>query len=243
MKNIKVITISRLYSTAVNILKIHVKIMNSKKTIDIHDLICMSEYVNKHNYKIDLAYTKDNNLLFGERIYRKNAKLWLYKDLANIIFKAAEYCYENFGLYFILYDGLRTVEAQEKMMQTQRAIDNPQWLEPPRMLSPAGSGGHPRGMAIDIGLETFNGDMVYMGSPFDCMSEESHRDYNLSEQIQKNRAMLDKSMIEASKTLGIEIFLLPEEWWDFRLPADFYNQYKPLHDPELPEEMRMADII
>ncbi len=217
--------------------------MNLIKTIDIHDLICMNEYASKYNYKIDLAYAKDNNLLFGERIYRKNAKLWLYKDLANIIFKAAKYCYKNHGLYFVLYDGLRTVEAQEKMVQTQRVIDNPLWLEPPRMLSPAGSGGHPRGMAIDIGLETINGDIVDMGSPFDSMSQKSHRQYCHTQQIQENRAILDKSMIKSSKILETDILLLHEEWWDFRLPANFYNQYKPLYDMELPEEIRMTDII
>ncbi len=215
--------------------------MNSRKIIDINDLICMNDYTSKYDFSIELAYAKNDNLLFGERIYRKDAKLWLYKDLANIVFKASEYCSHTHNLCFVLYDGLRTVEAQEKMMQTQRALDNPQWLEPPRMLSPSGSGGHPRGMAIDIGLKTDCGDLVDMGTPFDCMSKQSHRDYRHPENIMKNRNILNQSMIKAAESLKTTLLLLPEEWWDFRLPSEFYNQYAPLHDHDLPEQMRMID--
>ncbi len=208
--------------------------------IDISDLICMHDYADKYNYSIDLAYSSIENVLFGERIYKKDAKLWLYKDLANIVFIAADYCFTTYNLHFILYDGLRTIDAQEKMMQTQRARDNPHWTEPPRFLSPPGSGGHPRAMAIDVGLETPDGTIVDMGTAFDSMVEQSHRNYCHAEHIKKNRSMLDDSMLTAAKELQTPLFLLPEEWWDFRLPADMYNQYAPLSERDLPEHMRLT---
>ncbi len=34
---------------------------------------------------------------------------------------------------------------------------------------------------------------------------------------------------------------LPQEWWDFRLPAEIFEQYAPLSDAELPPQMRMTD--
>ncbi len=211
--------------------------MKSLKTISPKDLICMDDYADKYNYRIDLAYAREDNLLFGERIYKKDARLWLYKDLAEIVLIAARRCFEEYGMRFILYDGLRTTNAQEAMMHTKRARDNPQWIEKPRMLSPAGAGGHPRGMAIDIGLEDSNGALLDMGSNFDCFSEQSHRNYNHPQNIKSNRNILDKSMEHVAKSLNIPLFLLPQEWWDFRLPSEIYEQYAPLSDGDLSKDM------
>ncbi len=203
------------------------------------DLICMNDYADKYNYRIDLAYAHEDNLLFGERIYKKSTRLWLYKDLAEIVFSAAQQCFEEHGVRFILYDGLRTTDAQEAMMHTKRARDNPQWMEEPRMLSPTGAGGHPRGMAIDIGLEDIRGELLDMGSDFDCFSEQSHREYKHTPNIQANRNILDKSMEHAAKSLNTPLLPLPQEWWDFRLPPEIYEQYEALSDSDLPEHMRL----
>ena len=216
--------------------------MKSQRIIRHQDLICMDEHTSECNYRIDLAYARDDNLLFGERIYKEDAKLWLYKDLAKIVFIAARQCFEKYGMRFVLYDGLRTIDAQSAMMQTKRVIENPHWLEEPRMLSPAGAGGHPRGMAIDIGLEDSNGKLLDMGSAFDCFSEQSHREYPHPTKIMDNRSILNESMIYAAKYLNIALVLLPQEWWDFRLPRDIYEQYAPLSDSELPQHMRLVDI-
>lgn len=218
-----------------------------RKTIQPQDLACMNEFSDTHHYRIDLTYAQDDNLLFGERIYREDAKLWLYTSLAEIVKNAATYCFNTYNLRFVLYDGLRTTDAQKAMMKTQRALDNPHWLEKPRLLSPPGAGGHPRGMAIDIGLETLGGDLIDMGTAFDYLSEDpeknpAHRAFPHPKDIMDNRAILDKSMQQAAETLSTPLLPLPEEWWDFRLPSDIYEQYEPLAESDLPADIRLLKV-
>lgn len=38
---------------------------------------------------------------------------------------------------------------------------------------------------------------------------------------------------------GVELWPLPQEWWDFRLPPAFTENYAPLRDAALPAAMRM----
>ncbi len=219
---------------------------STMKKIHTDDLICMNEHAGAYHYRVDLAYARDDNLLFGERIYRANAQLWLHRTLAAVVQQAALLCFKDHDFRFILYDGLRTVEAQDAMMQTQRVQDNPHWLEEPRLLSSPGGGGHPRAMAIDIGLETLSGDLLDMGCDFDYLAEDpspshnpAHRDYAHEAQIQKNRNVLDSCMTKAAQNLGTPVLPLPEEWWDFRLPAHISNEYAPLSEDDLPRAMQL----
>lgn len=221
--------------------------MTIRKIIQPQDLICMDEFESTHHYRADLAYAQNDNLLFNETIYRKDAKLWLHKFLANIVKNAATYCFKNYNLRFILYDGLRTIEAQEAMMKTRRALNNPHWLEKPRLLSQPGAGGHPRAMAIDIGLETLNGEIIDMGTAFDYLSENpdvnpAHRVFPHNKNIMNNRKILDNSMEQAAESLNTPLLPLPEEWWDFRLPANIYEQYDPLSENDLPAHMRLLNV-
>ncbi len=188
--------------------------------------------------RIHLAYAREDNLLFGERIYKRDATLWLYKDLADIVKLASERCFQEHKIRFVVYDGLRTVEAQEAMMRTQRAIDNPHWMEKPRMLSVPGGGGHPRGMAVDIGLEHPDGTLLNMGCLFDFMGAEAHRDYPHDKEVQNNRDILNRCMLAAAEALEQELFLLPQEWWDFRFKTAFYEQFVPLSDKLLPADIK-----
>lgn len=231
------------------------------KSIKPETLVDMDLFSDECGFRIDLAYARPDNLLFGEQIYRTDARLWLHRDLAAIVCKAAQICRDQHGLRMVLYDGLRTVEAQEKMLHTQRVRDNPHWLEEPRLLSPPGGGGHPRGMAIDVSLETMDGELLDMGTPFDYLAEESGPDKNPAHRnytgdfppatighttntatpyncIMKNRSILEQVMVEAAEKLQIALLPLPQEWWDFRLPPEIYEQYAPLSDADLPPDMR-----
>lgn len=218
------------------------------KVISPNDLVCMNDHADSYHFIVDLAYARPDNLLFGEAIYRKDATLWLYKDLAEIVKRAALDCYKTHHLRFVLYDGLRTVDAQEAIMRTRRVQDNPHWLEEPRLLSPPGGGGHPRAMAMDIGLIREDGTLIDMGCPFDFLAEDSspehnpaHRLYAHGVEVQNNRSMLDSCMMRAADALGVGLLPLPEEWWDFRLPASFSSQFKPLLEADLAEDMRLLD--
>lgn len=204
----------------------------------------MNDFARSCGYRVDLAYAREDNLLFGEQIYQPEAKLFLYKDLASIVKKAALYAHSEYNMRLVLYDGLRTVEAQERMLRTQRAYKNPQWFEL-GLLSKPGSGGHPRGMAVDVSLETQDGELLDMGTPFDYLTENSHhnpahRDFKHPEHITTNRKMLDSCITHGAAQTGITVIGLPQEWWDYRLPSEIYDQYIPIRDEDLPREMKLC---
>ncbi len=216
--------------------------------IDLACLKPMDIYAQDYPLRIDLAYARSDNFLFGEALYRPEARLWLHEDLAAIILKASKICFQEYGLYFVLYDGLRTVEAQTLMLETKKVKDNPHWLEKPQLLSPPGSGGHPRGMAIDLSLETSDGQPVNMGTVFDYLSDDpapehnpAHRDHpHFSPEIKDNRLKLANSMMKAAHECDMPLLPLPQEWWDFRFPFEIYERFEPLYDSDLPPDMRLA---
>ncbi len=218
------------------------------KPLSPDDFICMDVQADLFPFRIDLAYARADNLLFGEQIYKTDAQLWLHKDLAAVVLQATMLATAR-GYRLVLFDGLRTSDAQEKMLHTKAVQDNPQWLEEPRLLSPPGAGAHPRGMAIDCSLETLDGELLDMGTPFDFLSDNpsavqnpAHRQYSrLATGPKKNRAVLDYCMMEAAVENGIELAGLPQEWWDYRLPKEVYGDYAALSDADLPPEMRMCD--
>lgn len=187
---------------------------------------------------IDPAYARADNLLFGARIYRSDARLWLHIDLARVVVLAARLIHDQSGYACVLYDGLRTIEAQAAMLDTQRVRENPHWLEEPRLLSPPGTGAHPRGMAIDMALVDADGGLIDMGTKFDDLTEKAHRDYTHAPQVLQNRAILTNGMMEAARQLETPLWPLPQEWWDFRLPPEVYESYDPLSDHILPPQMR-----
>ena len=209
----------------------------NQKTISPDALICMDDYADRYGYRVDLAYARADNLLFGEAIYRKDAKLWLCEDLAQIIFAAAK-ALRKVHLRLILFDGLRTIEAQEKMLTTRRVREKPHWLQEPRLLSPPGSGGHPRAMAIDVALEDLNGNLLDMGTPFDYLAEDpspkknpAHRAYQgHAPHICESRKILDDALFGAAKTLNLPLIGLHEEWWDYRFKSEYYNNFSAISE-------------
>lgn len=207
--------------------------MKPQEIIRPEDLVDMGD---TDLYRVELAYARVDNHLFGEALYAPNAKLWLHKDLARIVEKAAHDALRE-GLRFVLYDGLRTTDAQEKMLHSQAVKQNPQWLEEPRLLSPPGAGAHPRAMAIDCSLETLDGALLDMGTPFDDLTAHAHRDALIA---QDNRAKLEAYMMRAANALDLPLWPLPQEWWDFRMPAEIYEHFAPLSDEDLPPAMRLC---
>lgn len=87
-----------------------------------------------------------------------------------------------------------------------------------------------------------------MGTDFDYLSDNPHQDHNpahrdysaLKAEHKQNRALLDDAMAAAASKLKLPLLALPQEWWDFRMPADIYGAYAPLADAGLPPEMRMV---
>ncbi len=187
------------------------------------------------------------NHVFREPIYRKDARMWMHRDLAEIVLRAAHRCYTDTGLRFVLLDCLRTTDAQRRMADTKIVKANPHWTAPGpgQLLSNPGEGAHPRAMAVDIMLVRTDGTPLDMGTVFDHFSTDpadnpAARDYPVSPEVAANRALLNAYMVDAARDLDREIWLLPSEWWDFRFPPSVYNAYAALSDADLPEPMKMC---
>lgn len=214
------------------------------------DLVCVETMARERSLPLrcDVVYAQGNHPenMFGE-LYRQGAKIWAHKDLARILSLAAQLCFEERGFVLVVKDVLRTVDAQRKMNEAPIVRDNPHWTVGENLLiSPPGTGAHPRAMAADVVLETESGEIVPMGTPFDFFSEDPQhnpaaRDYkDLPQDCLENRGFLSRIMCEAARVCEVPLWPLPSEWWDFRFPPEIYERYAPLSDTDLPPEMRMT---
>lgn len=210
----------------------------------------MDDFEASHPLCIDLVYADGHHAenIFKTDIYRRGARLWLHREFAQIVLRAAQIIHEKYQGILILKDGLRTMEAQQAMQETEIVKANPQWSAPgpQRLLSPPGGGGHPRGMAVDVTVADQDGVEWDMGTPFDYLTTDpghnpAARSYKgFSSHILENRRRLQDAFMQAGRELGCDVLPLPSEWWDFRFPASYTDQFAPLSDRDLPTPMRMV---
>lgn len=208
------------------------------------ELIPMDLFERDEAIRTDLVYASADHPenIFGIALYHRNARLSLHKDLARVVLLLSRHLYRNHGWTILLKDGLRTIEAQKAMVETDTVRKNPHWLEEPRLVSGPGQGAHPRGMAIDVSLEQANGEPVDMGTVFDAMVPESARAYDgFSPAILQHRQILERAFLKAAETLSLPMHPLTSEWWDFRFPASYSSRFAPLSDADLPPSLRMRD--
>lgn len=211
------------------------------------DLVPMDMFVGKEPIIVDLVYAKGDHPrnIFGEALYHGESRFWAHRDLALITLMTARTLNKDHGYSLELKDCLRTTDAQAAMGETQIVKDNPDWLEEPnRMVSPPGNGAHPRGMAIDVCVIDKDGQEIDLGTPFDDMVPEAYRSCDtLSEEIQKQRKILESAFMDSADKLDMEFLPLPAEWWDFRFPSSTYRQYEALSDHDLPPQMQMTSKV
>lgn len=206
--------------------------------IDLRDLVPMDIFP-QEPFAIDVVYACANHPenIFGTAVYHKDARLVLHKDLARIVLKTARRLHAEQGWTLVLKDGLRPVEAQAALMETDIVKRNPHWLGEPRLLSGPGQGAHPRGMAIDVSVEG-----VDMGTVFDAMVPESARDFaGFKSPILQNRAILESAFVQSAQELGLPLLPLPSEWWDFRLTREYSGRYDPLSDVDMPAPLKICE--
>ena len=208
------------------------------KVIDARDLIPMDLFAGEP-LAIDPVYANARHPenIFGAALYHPDARLILHKDLARIVLLTARELRGRYGWTLILKDGLRPIEAQASMIETDIVKAHPHWLGEPRLLSGPGMGGHPRGMAIDVSVEG-----VDMGTVFDAMIPESARSYTgFDPGVLENRARLETAFVESAQKLGLPLLPLPSEWWDFRLPGAYSGIFAPLSDADLPGPLKICE--
>lgn len=211
--------------------------------IGIKNIIPMDIFLGYEPIKIDVVYANQHHPenIFSTALYHPKARLSLHHDLARVVIKTARILNHSKNWTLVLKDGLRTIEAQQAMMETDIVRTNPHWLTEPRMLSGPGMGGHPRGMAVDVSLLDNHGTPIDMGTLFDTMTPQSSRNYDgFSQEVLENRIILEQAFIAAAKDLNLPLLPLPSEWWDFRFPAAHSNRYLALSDDDLPDALQMT---
>ncbi len=206
------------------------------KKIPVEDIVAFAPFCGTFPIDVDPVYANadhpENH--FGQ-IYHPNAQIWGHRDLVKIVLLAAKRLHQAYGWTLMIKDCLRPVEAQARMIDTPIVKANPHWIEEPRFLSGPGQGGHPRGMAIDLDVEGID-----FGTAFDHFGPESHRQYELPEAIRRNRGILEDAMVKAANDFGLPLLPLPQEWWDFRFPASYTNEYEALRDDDLLPHQKMT---
>lgn len=222
----------------------------TQKQIDPADLIAMDIYEKTGQIRIDLAYADADHPenVFKTALYKKGARLWLHKEFAAVVVLAAKMIHEKYDGVLVLKDGLRPVEAQEAMQETDIVKANPHWTAegPDRLLAMPGAGGHPRGMAVDVTVADKDGKEWDMGTPFDYLTTDpkdnpARRSYTgFPDEVLENRKRLQDAFMDAARQLGVEVLPLPSEWWDFRFPAKYAEKFAPVSDKNLPPDMQMT---
>ncbi len=225
--------------------------MSGLKAINTADLVPMDLFAADFPLRVDVVYATPAS--FCGPVYRPGARLTLHRDLAEIVLAGSLLLQRRRAGRLVLYDGLRTTDAQLRMRDTPVVKANPQWLEgETRLLSPPGLGGHPRGMAIDLSIEDAQGALLDMGTPFDMLSplgghkdvNRAHREHEgLPAPVLENRALLTDVLLQAAALLERPLLPLPSEWWDYRLPGAVSGMFAPLSDADLPPALRVTDEV
>lgn len=161
---------------------------------------------------------------FG-KAYRDEAKLWLHKDMADIVVDAAVFMHEKHGWQTLLYDGLRTVDAAEIIYRNAAQSDRDGGL-----IAPPGKSAHNKGMAADLVQFDSVGKLVEMGGNFDHLDmETNHRNYrNLAPEVLENRRLREIAFQHAALSRGRLFAPLRSEFWDERFPENEADHWRVL---------------
>ncbi|RKN77864.1 M15 family metallopeptidase [Ulvibacterium marinum] len=152
-------------------------------------------------FAYDLRYATTNNFL-KEKVYDcaecytrvKTAKALL---AANADFKTKEVRIKFFDCY-------RPNSVQYKMWEI---VPNPQYVADPKKGSI-----HNKGGAVDITLETLDGEELDMGTDFDFFGKKAYHDNtDLPQEILDNRKLLKETMEKHG------FWSIRTEWWHYNL--------------------------
>lgn len=219
------------------------------RKINVHQLIPLNLF---HEIVADPVYARGDGdpgpiaNYFPQLYHPETRIIWAHKALASITILAAKICSAYFQWRLRVVDCLRPIEAQQQMAN---------YDYPAQLVSPPGTGGHPRGMAIDIIPEYHSPvgwTQVDMGVSFDhfCAAphlalideSENHgsRDHTRfdgppkrSLDVYLNRSKLEFAMKRAASALDQSIWAYPEEWWDFRLHPRVFDSYIAVSEADL----------
>jgi zinc D-Ala-D-Ala dipeptidase len=160
------------------------------------------------DFAFDLRYATDNNFLKA-KVY-DCAECYTRVKTARALIAANRDFMDN-GYRIKFFDCYRPHDIQYKMWEI---VPNPQYVA-----DPARGSIHNKGGAVDITLETLDGEELDMGTDFDYFGKKAYHDTNdLPAVVLQNRKLLKETM-EAYGFWSIRT-----EWWHYNLSAASNDQ-------------------
>lgn len=151
----------------------------------------------------DLRYATENNFL-KEKVYDCSECYTRAKTAKALI--AANSDFHEKGVRIKFYDCYRPNSVQYKMW---KIVPNPQYVANPKKGSI-----HNKGGAVDITLETLDGEELDMGTDFDFFGKRAYHDNtDLPKEILDNRKLLKETMEKHG------FWSIRTEWWHYNLAA------------------------
>lgn len=163
--------------------------------------IRLADYSDGFSY--DMRYATDNNFL-KEQVY-DCAECYMRVKTAKALL-AANSDFEKSGVRIKFFDCYRPNSVQYKMW---KIVPNPQYVANPKKGSI-----HNKGGAVDITLETLDGEELDMGTDFDFFGKRAYHDMtDLPKHILDNRKLLKETM----ESHGF--WSIRTEWWHYNLSS------------------------
>ena len=154
-------------------------------------------------FAYDLRYATENNFLKA-KVYDCPECYTRVKTAKALIKANAEF--HKSGVRIKFFDCYRPNSVQYKMW---KLVPNPQYVA-----NPVKGSIHNKGGAVDITLETLDGEELDMGTDFDFFGKKAYHDnFNLPKNILKNRKLLKETM----EKFGF--WSIRTEWWHYNLSA------------------------
>lgn len=154
-------------------------------------------------FAYDLRYATKNNFL-KEKVY-DCAECYTRVKTAKALL-AANSDFHDKGVRIRFFDCYRPNSVQYKMWEI---VPNPQYVANPEKGSI-----HNKGGAVDITLETLNGEELDMGTDFDFFGKRAYHDKtDLKQEILDNRKLLKETMEKHG------FWSIRTEWWHYNLGA------------------------
>ena len=171
------------------------------------------EIYNSKTVRIHLKYSTIDNFT-KQCLYPNIFPCLLHKEAWNKFTLAIDFLEKHYpNLRFIIFDAFRPRSIQKKMFSYVENTPEEIYVANPQKGSM-----HNYGMAIDLSLETKDGQELDMGTEFDAFTllaqpklEQQHlQDGFLKPQQYENRLILREAMVTAGGFIQ-----LPHEWWHY----------------------------
>ncbi len=161
----------------------------------------LSDYSSEFSF--DLRYASEDNFM-GEAVY-ECPKCYTRAITARALISAnREFLKEGVRIRF--FDCYRPNSVQYLMW---KIVPNPQYVA-----NPAKGSIHNKGGAVDITLETLDGELLDMGTDFDFFGRRAYHDNTeLPARIRENRKLLKQTMERHG------FWSVRTEWWHYNLKA------------------------